>query len=308
MPAATRDSLLDDFRRIRTFKRGGKRAPHKPLLLLIALARLQRGEPRWVAYTEIEPLLAELLRRYSPFGNPTPWNPFWRLRNDAWQAQGGKRALWELRGSEVLMKAARKSGTGPQNKFLTANGAEASFDDELHTFLAAHPSVVNDLAEDILERNFPPTYHEELLDEIGMPWVVEWDRSRKKRKHAKRFRKDVLAAYNYACAFCGYDGRIGELSLGLEAAHIKWHAMGGPDKVTNGLCLCTFHHKVFDYGAIALSDDLKILVKSEVNWRASSGDPLLGLRGHKLRKPATGDSPAKVHLRWHRREVFGQDP
>ena len=305
MLAPTRDSLLDDFRRTRTFNKGGKRAPHKPLLLLIALARLQRGEPRWVAYAELAPVLADLLRRYSPFGNPTPWNPFWRLRNDEWQAQSGKRPLWVLRGSEALMDAATVSSSGPQDKFLKTNGAEAGFDEELQAFLAAHPSIVNDLVQDILERNFPPTYHEELLDEIGMPWVVEWDRSKQKRKRPKNFRKKVLAAYNYACAFCGYDGRIGELSLGLEAAHIKWHAMGGPDKVSNGLCLCTFHHKVFDYGALGLDEDLRIQVKREVNWRASSGDPLLDLHERELRKPAAGDEPAMVHVRWHRRWVFG---
>ena len=38
-------------------------------------------------------------------------------------------------------------------------------------------------------------------------------------------------------------------TLGIEAAHIKWHQAGGPDTEDNGLALCTLHHKRFDRGA-----------------------------------------------------------
>jgi hypothetical protein len=43
------------------WKRHGERAPHKPLLLLLALGRLQRGEPRLAPFIGIEPRLNELL-------------------------------------------------------------------------------------------------------------------------------------------------------------------------------------------------------------------------------------------------------
>jgi putative restriction endonuclease len=301
----TRETLLEDFRKIRTFGKAGKRAPHKPLLLLIALARVQSGADRWLAYPEVEARLGQLLMRYSPFGNPTPWNPFWRLRNDRWRDGDSEAPLWDVRGSEALLEAARVANSGPSAKFLRDNAAAAGFPQALHAFLAANPSIVNDLAEDILERNFPATYHEELLDEIGMPWIVEWDRARPKRKRDPKFRELVLSAYNYACAFCGYDGRIGELSLGLEAAHIRWHAMGGPDDVNNGLALCSFHHKVFDYGAIALTDELVVQVKATVNWRSTSGSQLLDLHERKLQRPKHAEAPKLAHVRWHRAEVFG---
>lgn len=302
----TRESLLEDFRKIRTFVASGKRAPHKPLLLLIALARVQNGEDRWLTYPEVEACLGPLLSRYSPFGNPTPWNPFWRLRNDRWREGEREQPLWELRGSQALQNAARMTSSSPGSKFLRDNAAAAAFPEALHAFLAANPSIVNDLAEDILERNFPPTYHEELLNEIGMPWVVEWDRSRPKRKRDPKFRELVLSAYNYACAFCGYDGRIGELSLGLEAAHIRWHAMDGPDEVDNGLALCSLHHKVFDFGAIGLSDELVVQVKPTVNWRSTSGAQLLDLHDRKLLVPKRAAAPELAHVRWHRSEVFGE--
>ena len=46
--------ILDRFSRITVWKRGGERAPHKPLLILYALARLQRGEPRLVSFEELD--------------------------------------------------------------------------------------------------------------------------------------------------------------------------------------------------------------------------------------------------------------
>lgn len=60
----------------------------------------------------------------------------------------------------------------------------------------------------------------------------------------------VLTAYEYRCAFCGYDGRIGVVPVGIEATHGRWWAFGGPDDVDNGLCLCSLHHKLFDKGGV----------------------------------------------------------
>src|SRR5262245_28003008 len=51
---------------LRTWKRGERRAPHKPLLLLYALARIQEGAPRLVDFVEAEPVLASLLDRFGP--------------------------------------------------------------------------------------------------------------------------------------------------------------------------------------------------------------------------------------------------
>jgi putative restriction endonuclease len=44
-PSTDRE-VLERFSKISVWKRGGERAPHKPLLILYALARLQSGEPR----------------------------------------------------------------------------------------------------------------------------------------------------------------------------------------------------------------------------------------------------------------------
>ena len=61
----TSDSqLLERFRAIKTWKRGDQRAPHKPLLILMALGRIQQGEDRLVPFQDMEEPLETLLRRY----------------------------------------------------------------------------------------------------------------------------------------------------------------------------------------------------------------------------------------------------
>jgi HNH endonuclease len=49
------------------------------------------------------------------------------------------------------------------------------------------------------------------------------------------------------------DVQLGKISVGIEAAHVKWFSHGGPDVVANGLSLCSLHHKAFDLRAIAIS-------------------------------------------------------
>jgi len=46
--------LLDRFATINIWRRGEERAPHKPMLLLYALAALQRGEDRLIPFAAIE--------------------------------------------------------------------------------------------------------------------------------------------------------------------------------------------------------------------------------------------------------------
>ena len=51
-----------------------------------------------------------------------------------------------------------------------------------------------------------------------------------------------------------------DTTVGLDAAHIKWHQAGGPAEVSNGLCLCVLHHKLFDRGVFTLDDRRRVIV------------------------------------------------
>jgi len=50
----TEHELLERAESIQTWKQGGVRAPHKPLLLLLGLSRVQHDQPRLVSFQQVE--------------------------------------------------------------------------------------------------------------------------------------------------------------------------------------------------------------------------------------------------------------
>ncbi len=74
------------------WKRHGERAPHKPLLILLGLGRLQRGEQRLASFREIEPRLNELLQEFGTLSTRRSAEyPFWRQQSDGlWEGAGAR--------------------------------------------------------------------------------------------------------------------------------------------------------------------------------------------------------------------------
>ena len=62
----TRETLQQKLDELNVWKRGDERAPHKPMLLLLAMGRAVRGEERLVSFREIEAPLTDLLRHFGP--------------------------------------------------------------------------------------------------------------------------------------------------------------------------------------------------------------------------------------------------
>ena len=60
-----RADLLQRVQGINVWKRRGERAPHKPLLLLYALARAAHGE-RDIRYERVDEMLGSLLQKFGP--------------------------------------------------------------------------------------------------------------------------------------------------------------------------------------------------------------------------------------------------
>lgn len=76
------------------------------------------------------------------------------------------------------------------------------------------------------------------------------------RVHQRRFRWRVIPAYSNRCAIC----RLKEVSL-LDAAHITADAdMGGEPAVSNGVSLCSMHHRTFDQDLVGITPDCVIRV------------------------------------------------
>ena len=298
VPTTSRD-FLERIEGINVWKKGGQRAPHKPLLLLLALGRILDEQERLIPYREIEETLTKLLQRFGrPHKlsyKPRPEYPFGRLPADG---------LWEIAGSEELSRTPRgELRVGELHK----GGVEGGFPERVYDLLRRRPELVREAAQLLLDGHFPDSLHQEIRDSTGIPYSWEM-RDSPARPRDRAFRGEVLREYEQRCAICDFDVRIGNEPIGLEAAHIRWHAAGGPDKVSNGLALCGLHHKAFDRGAVGLKATVsgyRVLVSSEVNGRSHPIQWLLDFHGKPLRTPQNrGYDPEPKFVQWHHREVF----
>ena len=114
------------------------------------------------------------------------------------------------------------------------------------------------------------------------------------------FRREVLREYERRCAVCEFDVRLGDELIGVEAAHIKWHAAGGPDEVSNGLALCWLHHKAFDRGALGIAaagEGFRVLVSSEVNGLSQPLNWFLDFHDKPLRPPRGSPTRSRTRVR-----------
>lgn len=115
----------------------------------------------------------------------------------------------------------------------------------------------------------------------------------------------MLRAYEYRCAVCGFNIRLGHALVALEAAHIKWHQAGGPDNENNGIAFCSMHHKLFDRGVFTLTDDLVVRVSELAHGTTGFDDWLMAFHGKRIHSPQRQSYyPEPGFVNWHIREVF----
>ncbi|MGV9993468.1 phosphorothioated DNA-binding restriction endonuclease [Streptomyces sp. NPDC003374] len=288
---------LERIARLRQWSRSGTRAPHKPLLLLYALGRFQEDADGDLRYTVVERDLQRLLAEYGPPHRTTPAYPFHHLVSDG---------VWEVRTD----RGPGSPGSGVRD--LRETGATGRLAPDFRAALRRDPQLLGRIAQLLLELHFPPSLHGELCEAVGLG--LEPAQAGRlvtaRRQRDPRMRELVLTAYEYRCAFCGYDGRIGAVPVGLEAAHVRWWAFGGPDDVENGLCLCSLHHKLFDKGVLGVGDGHRILVSQRfVGHSAAAREHVMVLAGRPLVGPQPGTRPvAAAHRDWHARQVFHGEP
>ena len=281
----------------------GKRMPHKPLLILLMLGRVQRGDFQPVKFEVIRPELEEMLQRFGPPSPPNAVDPFWRLQND----EAGK--IWQVRNS--LGGRVAESVTPPGIRQLEESGACGVFAPALQKAFQSHANYISCLAAKILGENFPESLHEDITTAVGLDLrgtSIPEAAPESKSVRDPGFRSRVLTAYEYRCAITGWDLRIGLQSAGIEAAHIRWHVAGGPSEERNGIALNSLHHKLFDLGVFTLTDD-EALPRILVSRMAHGGDGVADflMRFHRQPIRAPQDPawlPEPEFIRWHRREVF----
>ena len=90
----TNQEIINKFENIKSWQRGFQRAPHKPLLILLALGEIQRGNRNLLSYKDIEEKLKQLLIDFGPpERNVRPQYPFIRLANDG---------IWTFNKPEII--------------------------------------------------------------------------------------------------------------------------------------------------------------------------------------------------------------
>ena len=290
-----REQIIHRFETLRQWRSDGERAPHKPLLVLYAIGKLLRGEDRLISYTgDIEENLENLLREFGPRRDSyNPQFPFWRLQNDGiWEVSDADRIRLTDSGDAYITDLRNYNVSGGFNETISEqlqNDSELTFE-IIHSLLDAH---------------FPPSLHEDILQAVDIELPLQ---AFDTRTRTSNFRKNVLRAYEYKCAICGFDVKLGNTPIALDACHIRWQRADGPDEARNGLALCVMHHKLFDRGAFTLSKRWQILVSDDAHGTKGFKEWLTNFHGQTINFPQRRTHyPEMDFIDWHVREVFQGD-
>ncbi len=289
------EQILQRFETLRQWGSGGERAPHKPLLVLYAIGKMLRGEDRLISYADdIEENLENLLRDFGPRRDRyNPHFPFWRLQNDE---------IWEVSNADQI----RQTTSGdPYITDLREHNASGGFNENIAEQLQNNSELTFEIVLSLLNAHFPPSLHEDILQAVDIELPLQAFNT---RTRTSNFRKNVLRAYEYKCAICGFDVKLGTSPIALEASHIKWQKAGGPNEAVNGLALCVMHHKLFDRGAFTLSRQWQVLVSDEAHGSVGLQEWLKDFHGQTINFPQRRTYyPEMDFIGWHVREVFQGD-
>lgn len=289
-----RETLLEKFTNLRQWNRGAERAPHKPLLIIYAIGKLLRGEGRLTPFAEADVDVGKLLREFG--GRQSKQGiqyPFWRLRNDS---------IWEV--TDAALMSPNSSGDVKKSELINLNVA-GGFHEAIAEQLQNDSSLAFEIIHKLLDMHFCDGMHSDILQAAGIELPIKVFET---KRRTSNFREKVLRAYEYRCAVCGFDVKLGILPLALEAAHIKWQTFGGPNEEVNGLTLCVLHHKLFDRGAFTLSKQWEVLVSDEAHGSASFEAWLMRFHGKPINFPQRRSYyPRADFIGWHVNEVFQGD-
>ncbi|UCM88872.1 phosphorothioated DNA-binding restriction endonuclease [Streptomyces marincola] len=300
----TREELLSALAGLRRAQVRGRRAPHKPLLVLWLLGRFAAHGTSAIGYAEAEEPVSRMINDFGP-----------QVRGAAAARQRAampfvhlERSLWDVRDAAGEPIGTEAAESGPK---LRERGAHGRLRPEVERLLA-DPGTLAAAARVLLDEHFTPTLEAPICEAAGLDltaveasaFLLIEDR-RVARRRSAAFAEAVLIAYAYACAMCGFDGRLGRTPVGIEAAHIRWHSQDGPDEVRNGLALCALHHRLFDLGVLGLTGDGAIRVSGLYVAGGPAARQVADLEGRELAAPGRGrPRPAGEFVAWHGAQVF----
>jgi len=293
------EQWLAKFARLRVDRARGDPAPHKPLLLLVALELAEQGQ----LPEDVLSLSPELAFRFLTF-----WNVVAHRRTQPPDV----RLPFHYLQSDGFWSALDENNKSSPDKRLTRY---AALNEEFVAF--AKDPVLRDKARRILiEKYFQPAERVALYSLVGLHVTDEKDSiaetidnavyyARQQGREA-RFRLTVVAAYDYACALTNY--RLTTIDAGsiVDAAHIHQFADSRNNDARNGLALSKNAHWLFDQGLWTIADDYTVIVAiGQFTEQSPDQKALRDYHGQKIRLPKDPVLwPNPIHLAWHRKNKF----
>ena len=280
---------------------GGQRAPHKPLLLLWLFGRFASTGSALVPYAEAADPVSQLI---NDFGPPVR-SPALERQRAAMPFVHLERELWDLRdhGGDAIGPDAPE-GT----RWLLDHGAVGQLRPEV-TALLADSTTLAAAARLLVDQHFTPVLSEMICAAVNLDLAIlevpQMSRAPVRRPRTPGFAEEVLRAYAYRCAMCGFDGRLGRNPVAIEGAHVRWHSQDGPDDLANAIALCSLHHALFDCGVLGLSPDLRITVSPLYIATSQAGRAIDALAGQPLLDVRPGQPSVDIiYVNWHTIQVF----
>jgi putative restriction endonuclease len=221
--------------------------------------------------------------------------PFVHLERDLWE-------LRDSRGDDIGQDAPERA------RWLLDHGAVGELRPEVTTLLADSATLAA-AARLLLDQHFTPVLSDMICSAVSLDLATleapQISRTSVRRPRASGFAEEVLRAYAYRCAMCGFDGRLCRNPVAIEAAHVRWHSQDGPDELANAIALCSLHHALFDCGVLGLSPGLRVTVSPLYVATSQAGRAIDALADQPLLNVRPGQPSVDIiYVDWHTIQVF----
>lgn len=288
-------------------------ALNKPILLLSIIEMISKGQ---ITKNEIyftPELIATFLKLWSYLEHvrkPNIGLPFYHLTSDGFWHYKMKQGFEGLKKAEIRIRTPNT---------IRATVEYGFFDDDLWKLLinAESRAVLTQVLVDSWfsgADNIDTLMHINAFAEkqelLYLDGGKTYDRSIIKNEEENivrdaAFRRIIVNAYDYRCAFCGL--RLIDIKgqNTVDGAHIMPFAKFYDDRIVNGLSLCKNHHWAFDKGWFSINDDYTIVVSENLQEEAPNCTPMKKFAGKEITLPVQQQyHPCMKSLRWHRENMF----
>ncbi len=291
------DAYLRRWTKLKRATVKGRKAPHKPVLLLAVLDSLDAGEITGPEIFITPELVARFRDRWAalvpdPGFSPNFSLPFYHLTGDG---------FWHLRmrpGKEIVLTSSLSIRSFAQ---LRECVWYAAFDAELaallysavtrerfrqallvHYFGAAAGSPTLPAA---VPGGLFATAEAAVLGEAPVAYGAPAADEETAYVRGAAFKRVVPREYGYTCCISGTRVTSTTGAQLIDACHILPFAETGDDSIGNGLALCPNLHRAFDRGLIGVDADYRVRVAA-VFSEAPDGYAIKPLKGRRILLPA----------------------